>query len=161
MNERGINHLPVLSRCRLAGIVSSRDLEPRASSAKHALDKAILAHPDRVEVASVMTADVHTAKPSDTLSSGAELIFCTHVGAIPVVEQAAWLALSRAAISSQMKRIEAVIAPWTLEAFREAAPRLGITDFDLVEVYHSAPAHRRCLRHASCSAHPRVRSAPR
>ena len=36
-----------------------------------------------------------------------------------------------------MKRIEAVITPWTLDAFKEAAPRLGITEFDLVEVYRS------------------------
>jgi len=36
-----------------------------------------------------------------------------------------------------VKRIETVIAPWTLDAFREAAPQLGIVEFDLVEVYRS------------------------
>ena len=36
-----------------------------------------------------------------------------------------------------MKRIEAVITPWSLDAFKEAAPQLGITAFDLVEVYRS------------------------
>ncbi len=36
-----------------------------------------------------------------------------------------------------MKRIEAVIAPWSLDAFKEAAPRLGIAEFDLIEVYRS------------------------
>ena len=36
-----------------------------------------------------------------------------------------------------MKRIEAVITPWSLDAFKEAAPRLGISEFDLVEVYRS------------------------
>ena len=36
-----------------------------------------------------------------------------------------------------MKRIEAVITPWTLDTFREAAPRLGISEFELVEVYRS------------------------
>ena len=36
-----------------------------------------------------------------------------------------------------MKRIEAVIAPWSLDVFKEAAPRLGIAEFDLVEVYRS------------------------
>jgi nitrogen regulatory protein PII len=36
-----------------------------------------------------------------------------------------------------MKRIEVVIAPWALDIFKEAAPGLGITEFDLVEVYRS------------------------
>jgi nitrogen regulatory protein PII len=36
-----------------------------------------------------------------------------------------------------VKRIETVITPWTLDAFKEAAPQLGIVEFDLVEVYRS------------------------
>jgi nitrogen regulatory protein P-II 1 len=36
-----------------------------------------------------------------------------------------------------MKRIEAVITPCTLNTFKEAAPRLGISEFDLVQVHHS------------------------
>jgi nitrogen regulatory protein PII len=38
---------------------------------------------------------------------------------------------------SEMKKIEAVIAPWVLDAFKEVAPELGISDFELVEVYRS------------------------
>jgi nitrogen regulatory protein PII len=34
-----------------------------------------------------------------------------------------------------MKRIETVITPWTLDKFKEAALRLGLAEFDLVEVY--------------------------
>jgi nitrogen regulatory protein P-II 1 len=34
-----------------------------------------------------------------------------------------------------MKRIEAVITPRTLDTFKAAAPRLGISEFELVEVY--------------------------
>jgi nitrogen regulatory protein PII len=34
-----------------------------------------------------------------------------------------------------MKRIEAVITPGTLDTFKAVAPRLGISEFDLVEVY--------------------------
>jgi nitrogen regulatory protein PII len=34
-----------------------------------------------------------------------------------------------------MKRIEAVITPSTLDSFKEAAFRLGISEFELVEVY--------------------------
>jgi nitrogen regulatory protein PII len=36
-----------------------------------------------------------------------------------------------------MKRIEAVITPWTLDTLKEAAPQLGISEFELVEVYCS------------------------
>jgi nitrogen regulatory protein P-II 1 len=39
-----------------------------------------------------------------------------------------------------MKRIEVVITPWSLDAFKEVAPRLGIAEFDLVEVYRSGCA---------------------
>jgi|SRR5208283_3499521 len=36
-----------------------------------------------------------------------------------------------------MKRIEAVITPWTLDTFKEAAPELGISEFDIIEIYRS------------------------
>ena len=39
-----------------------------------------------------------------------------------------------------MKRIEAVITPWALDAFKEAAPRLGISEFDVVQIYRSGGA---------------------
>jgi len=49
-----------------------------------------------------------------------------------------------------MKRIEVVITPWSLDAFKEAASRLGISEFDLVEVYRSSCAttekHQRVYR---------------
>jgi nitrogen regulatory protein P-II 1 len=34
-----------------------------------------------------------------------------------------------------MKKIEAMIAPWNLDTFKEATPKLGISEFNLVEVY--------------------------
>ena len=34
-----------------------------------------------------------------------------------------------------MKRIEAVITPWSLDTFKEVAPKLGISEFNLVEVF--------------------------
>lgn len=36
-----------------------------------------------------------------------------------------------------MKRIEAVITPWTLDTFERAAFRLGISEFDVVDVYRA------------------------
>jgi nitrogen regulatory protein PII len=51
-----------------------------------------------------------------------------------------------------MKRIEAVITPWTLDAFKEIAPRLGISEFDIVQIYRSggAPAGGRQHLYRSC-----------
>jgi nitrogen regulatory protein P-II 1 len=37
-----------------------------------------------------------------------------------------------------MKRIEAVITPSTLDSFKAAAPQLGISEFELVEIYRLA-----------------------
>lgn len=88
LDERQINHLPVVSKGRLVGIVSSRDLQPgRRSTRPRAIAKALEMHPDCVTVGSVMTAPVHTAKPSDELAYAAELMQREHVGTLPVVEQ--------------------------------------------------------------------------
>jgi nitrogen regulatory protein PII len=40
---------------------------------------------------------------------------------------------------SAMKRIEAIISRSSLDSFKEAAPRLGISEFELVEVYRLGP----------------------
>ena len=44
-----------------------------------------------------------------------------------------------------MKRIETVITPWSLDTFKELAPKLGISEFNLVEIYStcSTTAERR------------------
>jgi nitrogen regulatory protein PII len=34
-----------------------------------------------------------------------------------------------------MKRIETVITPWSLDTFKEVAPKIGISEFNLIEVY--------------------------
>jgi nitrogen regulatory protein P-II 1 len=39
-----------------------------------------------------------------------------------------------------MKKIEAVITPWTLDAFKDAVPRLGISEFSVVEIFRSGCA---------------------
>src|SRR3979411_1554160 len=64
--EQRINHLPVLSKGRLVGVVSARDLRASKRRKTHALKCALETHPDRVRVASVMTTIVHTASPKDT-----------------------------------------------------------------------------------------------
>jgi len=88
LDECRSNHLPVVSKGRLVGIVSSRDLQPGPRSAKlPAIAKALEMHPDRVTVESVMTTAVQTAKPSDEVNYVAELMRRKHLGILPVVEQ--------------------------------------------------------------------------
>ena len=72
LEERRINHLPVLSNARLVGIVSAHDLKARSFSGRHfGLAKLLKEHPDRVRINSVMTTDVRTVEPSDNLAYAA------------------------------------------------------------------------------------------
>ena len=88
LGESRINHLPVVEKDRLVGIVSAGDLLPRRRSAKPPkIAKALEMHPDRISVGSVMTNAVHTAKPSDELTYASELMRREHLGTLPVVEQ--------------------------------------------------------------------------
>jgi len=89
LDEYRINHLPVLSKGKLVGIVRTRDLQASKRSAQApALKRALETRPDRVRVASVMTTKVPNARPSDTLADAADLMRRKHVRALPVVEQA-------------------------------------------------------------------------
>jgi acetoin utilization protein AcuB len=87
LDEQRIDHLLVLSKGKLVGIVSTRDLQASTLSPKVRANKRDLeTHPDRVRVASVMTSTVHIARPKDTLAAAATLMRHEHVGALPVME---------------------------------------------------------------------------
>jgi acetoin utilization protein AcuB len=89
LDEHRINHLPVLSKGRLVGIVSTRDLQASKPPRKApAVRRVLETRPDRVRVASVMRTNVRIAKPSDTLADAADLMLREHVGALPVMEEA-------------------------------------------------------------------------
>jgi CBS domain-containing protein len=89
LDEHRIDHLPVLSKGHLVGIVSTQDLQasklPRRGPA---IDFSLETHPDRVRVSSVMTTNVYITKPSDTLGDAAGMMRREHVGALPVIEEA-------------------------------------------------------------------------
>jgi acetoin utilization protein AcuB len=88
LDERRINHLPVVCEGHLVGIVSSRDLRASAPSAKHPMiDIALELHPECVRVRTVMTTKVLTATPKDELSHAMHLMRRQHIGALPIVEQ--------------------------------------------------------------------------
>jgi CBS domain-containing protein len=85
--EHGISDLPVMSKGRLVGIVTDRDLQGGALTPAHmSLRKRIESSPDQVRISAVMKAHVLTLAPSDTLAHAAELMRREHVKASPVVE---------------------------------------------------------------------------
>lgn len=80
--EHGIRHLPVVDGGRLAGLVSDRDLRdvspPRGSAdAENTLGW--------VRLADIMTRDVATAHPLDTIEHAAHRIHSQRIGCLPVV----------------------------------------------------------------------------
>jgi CBS domain-containing protein len=94
LDEHGISQLPVVSNGRLIGIVSRHDLKTgRFSATRPALREALEMHPDRVPVDAVMTTEVYTATPSDTLTYAAQLMLRKHVNALPIVEEGRLLAI--------------------------------------------------------------------
>jgi CBS domain-containing protein len=88
LDDQRINNFPVISKGKLVGVVSARDLEASTlSPKKHANKRDLEIHPDRVRVASVMTTTVHPARPKDTLAAAAILMRREHVRALPVMEE--------------------------------------------------------------------------
>ena len=94
LDEHGISQLPVVSNGRLIGIVSRHDLKTsKFSATRPAMREALEMHPDRVPVDAVMTTEVYTATPSDTLTYAAQLMLRKRVHALPIVEEGRLLAI--------------------------------------------------------------------
>jgi acetoin utilization protein AcuB len=92
MVESRVNQLPVMKNKRIVGIVTDRDLRdafPSAflsawTSARPARKEQTL-DPKDVTVEMVMTADVVTLGPEETLSTAADTMRRERIGAIPIV----------------------------------------------------------------------------
>lgn len=80
MQERRFRHLPVVDGGRLVGVVTDRDLRLATS--------ALAAHPfaPQARVADVMTRDVRTAEPLDTVEDAARVMRELKIGCLPVVD---------------------------------------------------------------------------
>ncbi|MBI2962833.1 MAG: CBS domain-containing protein [Deltaproteobacteria bacterium] len=90
-----INQLPVVVEGRVVGIVSDRDLRdafpsvlealvpPRRRTRKPGLD------PKDIAVEDVMTSNVLTLAPGDTVDEAARLMRRERIGAVPIVERGA------------------------------------------------------------------------
>jgi acetoin utilization protein AcuB len=84
--EHRVRHLPVVRDGAVVGIVSDRDLRTAMPSPLEPHDAARAEAVRRTPVAEVMTADVVTAGPFDTVEDAARLLCRHRIGALPVVD---------------------------------------------------------------------------
>jgi acetoin utilization protein AcuB len=90
LEEYRINQLPVVVNSRLVGIVTDRDLRdaPRAAqiASTDADEDTASKTPEQIPVEAMMTTNVLTLKPRDSLTQAASLMRQERIGAIPIVE---------------------------------------------------------------------------
>jgi acetoin utilization protein AcuB len=84
--EHRIRHLPVVENGELAGVVSDRDMRLAMPSPLSVADADRAAFLERTTIAEVMTRDVITAGPYDTLEDAAQQLCRHRVGSLPVVD---------------------------------------------------------------------------
>ena len=88
MKEKGFQHLPVMKRGRLAGIVSDRDLKEAHPSKATTLDIHELYYLlDKLKVEKVMSKNPHTVGTDETTEKAAALMLKHDISALPVVDQ--------------------------------------------------------------------------
>jgi len=87
MKQNNIQHLPVLRKGRLAGIVSDRDLKEATPSKATTLDIHEMYYLlDKIAVKSLMPKTLFTVTPTDTVEKAAAIMLKNHVSALPVVD---------------------------------------------------------------------------
>jgi len=94
MEQHRVNQLPVLHADKVVGIVTDRDLRDAFPSALEAGIFEFAPHrkppagadPDKIVVEDLMTHDVLTLSPDDSLADAARLMRRERIGAVPVVE---------------------------------------------------------------------------
>lgn len=90
LEEHRINQLPVVVRGRLVGIVTDRDLRDasravQVSATRAGAEEAVPSDPEEIPVEAVMTRNVLTLTPKDTLEEAAFLMRRERIGALPIV----------------------------------------------------------------------------
>ena len=90
LERHRINQLPVVDEGRLVGIVTDRDLRDAFAAVLpiHGRRNAdsLREEPDLVDVEDVMTREVLTLEPEDSVESAARLMRRERIGAIPIVD---------------------------------------------------------------------------
>jgi acetoin utilization protein AcuB len=88
MKQRGFQHLPVLKKDRLTGIVSDRDLKEANPSQATTLDIHELYYLlDKLKVEKVMSKNLRTTRADETVEKVAALMLKYKISALPVVDQ--------------------------------------------------------------------------
>jgi acetoin utilization protein AcuB len=86
MKQHGIQHLPVMRKGRLAGIVSDRDLKEAHPSKASTLDIHELYYLlDQLKIKEIMTKKLFTTHPDDTIERSAAVMLKHDISALPVV----------------------------------------------------------------------------
>ncbi|MFQ5399881.1 MAG: CBS domain-containing protein [Anaerolineae bacterium] len=87
MREKGIRRMPVVKNGKVVGIVTRSDVRKAQPSSATTLNvwemNYLLA---KLELKDIMTRDVVTIAPNDTIKKAAELMHDRQIGALPVVE---------------------------------------------------------------------------
>jgi acetoin utilization protein AcuB len=83
---RRIRHLPVVRGAELVGIVSDRDVRLAMPSPLTEADPARVEFLNRTKVGSVMTREVVTVGPRETVEDAARILARHRIGAVPVVD---------------------------------------------------------------------------
>jgi acetoin utilization protein AcuB len=93
LEENRINQLPVTVNRRLVGIVTDRDLRDASAAVQIAATTSerasAPANPERIPVDAVMTTNVLTLTPADTVEDAARLMRRERIGAVPILEREA------------------------------------------------------------------------
>jgi acetoin utilization protein AcuB len=88
MKHHGFQHLPVLKKGRLTGIVSDRDLKEAHPSQATTLDIHELYYLlDKLQVEKVMSKNLRTTRADETVDKAAALMLQHNISALPVVDQ--------------------------------------------------------------------------
>jgi acetoin utilization protein AcuB len=116
MEQHRINQLPVVVNGRLVGIVTDRDLRDAWPSAfeapRRGRERRSAPDPKDVPVDAVMSQNVLTLRPRDSMSAAARLMRRERIGAIPIL--------------GEDDRLVGIVARAdVLEAFVEQADRFG------------------------------------
>jgi len=88
IRQKGIRHLPVVEGKRLVGIVTDRDLRQAAPSGATSLSIHELHYIlEKVTVREIMTKQVVTIRPDQTVEDAALLLLGHRIGGLPVVRE--------------------------------------------------------------------------
>jgi acetoin utilization protein AcuB len=86
METHRVNQLPVVAKGRLVGIVTDRDLRDAFPSVFEHRKIGADEDPSRITVETVMTPNVLTLGPKDSIAEAATLMRRERIGAIPIVD---------------------------------------------------------------------------